>query len=231
MYLSKVWKRVATKRQRKNQLYGLYAEIGKALSNPGRLELLDLLSQAPRTVEELVAETQMGFANTSQHLQRLKQTRLVQAEREGNFVRYSLADPDVARLWHMLRLVAENNSADVQQALNAFRDRRHEFEVVTAEELVRRLREGTAILIDARPAPEYDAGHLPGALSIPPDTLVDALASLPRDRQIVAYCRGPHCVLADDALAVLSERGYRVARLEEGPIEWQLSGREVQYAT
>jgi rhodanese-related sulfurtransferase len=220
-----------TSRQRKSQLYSLYAEIGKALSNPGRLELVDLLSQASRTVEELVAETQMGFANTSQHLQRLKQTRLVRAERDGNFVRYSLADASVARLWHMLRQVAEAQSADVRQALDAFRNRRHEFETITAEELVQRLREDTAILIDARPTPEYEAGHLPGALSVPPDKLADAVAALPRDSQIVAYCRGPHCVLADDALAALAERGYRVARLEEGPLEWQLSGRELHYAS
>src|SRR5574341_1080834 len=129
---------MATKQQRKLQLYSLYAEIGKALANPGRLELLDLLSQGPRTVEDLVAETQMSFANTSQHLQKLKQTRLVQAERQGNFVRYSLTEARVAELWQMLRLVAEGHSAEVREALDAFRERRHEFERITAEELEKR---------------------------------------------------------------------------------------------
>ncbi len=231
MYLREARVSVKKKRQHKDYLYSLYAEIGKALSNPGRLELVDLLSQAPRTVEELVAETQMSFANTSQHLQRLKQARLVRAEREGSFVRYSLGDPGVAGLWHKLRVVAESSSADVRQALDAFRDQRYKFKTITAEELEKWLREGEVILIDARSVPEYDAGHLPGAISIPPDALADALAALPTDKQIVVYCRGPHCVLADDALAVLSEKGYRVARLEEGPLEWQLSGREICYST
>jgi rhodanese-related sulfurtransferase len=220
-----------THHQRKLQLYTLYAEIGKVLSNPGRLELLDLLSQGPRTVEELVAETRMSFANTSQHLQKLKQARLVQAEREGNFMRYSLMDVRVARLWQMLRLIAEGHSAEVREALDAFRERRHEFEQITAEKLEERLRAEDVILIDARPPSEFNAGHLPGALSIPPDALANALAVLPDDKQIVAYCRGPHCVLADDALAVLAESGYRVARLEEGPLEWQLSGRELEYSS
>ncbi len=220
---------MVNKKQRKVQLYSLYAEIGKALANPGRLELLDLLSQGPRTVEELVAETQMSFANTSQHLQKLKQARLVQSEREGNFVHYSLMDARVAQLWQLLRMVAEGHSAEVREALDAFRERRHEFELITAEELEKRLEAGEVILIDARPSSEYSAGHLPGAISIPPDALTNALAALPDDKQIVAYCRGPHCVLADDALAALAEKGYRVARLEEGPVEWQLSGRQLDY--
>jgi rhodanese-related sulfurtransferase len=120
--------------------------------------------------------------------------------------------------------VAEAQSADVRQALDAFRDRRYEFEHVTVEELQIRLRQGDAILIDARPAVEYQAGHLPGALSMPVAAVAQALTSLPDDKQIVAYCRGPHCVLADDVLAALAEKGYRVARLEEGPTEWEMAG-------
>lgn len=216
-----------TKRQQKMYLYDLYSRIGQALSSPGRLELIDLLVQSPRTVEELAAATQMSTANTSQHLQRLKQARLVWAERDGVFIRYSLSTPLIGQLWHTIRLVAEQQMVEVEQALDAFRDRRHEFEQVTAEGLQVRLKEGDAILIDARPAVEYQAGHLPGALSMPLAAVAQALGSLPDDKQIVAYCRGPHCVLADDVLTALSEKGYRVARLEEGLTEWEMAGYEV----
>lgn len=208
-------------------LYDLYSRIGQALSSPGRLELIDLLAQSPRTVEELAAATQMSTANTSQHLQRLKQARLVLAERDGVFIRYSLSTPLIGQLWHTIRLVAEQQMVEVEQALDAFRDRRHEFEQVTAEELQLRLKDGNAILLDARPAVEYQAGHLPGALSMPLAAVAQALGSLPDDKQFVAYCRGPHCVLADDVLTALSEKGYWVARLEEGLTEWEMAGYDV----
>jgi rhodanese-related sulfurtransferase len=213
------------KRQQKNSLYNLFAQVGKALCNPKRLELLDLLVQAPRTVEELAAETQMSIANTSQHLQRLKQTRLVEAEQDGSFRRYRLANLLVPQLWHTLRLVAQQQLVEVEQALDAYRDRRHEFEQVTAQELQARLQTDEMILIDVRPVVEYEAGHLPGALSVPLSQIQQTLTSLPDDKMIVAYCRGPYCVLADEALAILAEHGWTVARLEEGVIEWQLAGR------
>jgi DNA-binding transcriptional ArsR family regulator/rhodanese-related sulfurtransferase len=219
---------LATRRAQKVRLFDLYAQIAKALSNPGRLELLDFLAQAPHTVEELARKAQMSVANTSQHLQRLRQARLVDAEQAGTFRRYRLADPVVGQLWHTLRLVAHRQLAEVEQALDAYRDRRHEFERITAEELRARLRTGDAVLIDARPAEEYHAGHLPGALSIPVSEVERLLTHLPDDKQIVAYCRGPQCVLADEALATLAENGWHVARLEEGVIEWQLAGHEIE---
>ncbi|OGO76011.1 MAG: hypothetical protein A3K41_02575, partial [Chloroflexi bacterium RIFOXYD12_FULL_57_15] len=157
----------STKRQQKTRIYTLFAQIGKALANPGRLELLELLAQAPHTVEDLAAKTQMSVVNTSQHLQRLKQARLVVAEREGTFMRYRLADLLVGQLWHTLRLVAQQQLAEVEQALDAYRDRRYEFEQITAQELRARLETGEVVLIDARPVAEYQAGHLPGALSVP----------------------------------------------------------------
>jgi len=212
------------KRRHKEQLYQLFARIANAMANPHRLELLDLLAQAPRTVEELAREAQMSVANTSQHLQRLKQARLVLDEREGLYIRYRLADPAIARLWLQLRTVAEQQLAEVDRALDAYRQRRHEFEGISADELRVRLRSGDVVLLDVRPAEEYQAGHLPEAISIPVDELERRLNELPPYKTIVAYCRGPYCVYADDALAVLAAQGWPVARLEEGVWEWQQAG-------
>ena len=166
----------------------------------------------------------MSVANTSQHLQRLKQGRLVLDEREGLYIRYRLADPAVARLWLELRAVAERQLAEVERALDAYRQRRHEFEQISADKLRRRLRAGKVILLDVRPAVEYQAGHLPEAISIPLDELERRLSELPPNKIIVAYCRGPYCVYADDALELLAEHGWAVARLEEGVAEWQQAG-------
>jgi rhodanese-related sulfurtransferase len=170
----------------------------------------------------------MSEANTSQHLQRLKQARLVLDEREGLYVRYRLADPAVARLWLELRAVAGQQLAEVEHALDAYRSRRHEFEQISADELRARLRKNEVVLLDVRPQVEYQAGHLPEAISIPIDELERRLSELPQNKMVVAYCRGPYCVYADDALALLGEGGWRVARLEEGVTEWQLAGYAVE---
>ena len=222
---------VSGQRRQKEQLYRLFARIGKALANPHRLELLDLLVQAPRTVEELAREAGMSVANTSQHLQRLKEARLVVSEREGLRIRYRVADPAVAHLWLELRAVAERQLAEVERTLDAYRHRRHEFERISADELRARLRRGEVVLLDVRPREEYQAGHLPGAISIPLDELERRLSELPRDRTIVAYCRGPYCVYADEALELLAERGWNVARLEDGVAEWQRAGYPVEYGS
>ncbi|MCL5997399.1 MAG: metalloregulator ArsR/SmtB family transcription factor [Chloroflexi bacterium] len=214
----------STKRKRKDQLYETFAWVTNALANPHRLELIDLLVQAPRTVEELAQEAAMSMANTSQHLQRLKQAGLVTDEREGLYVRYRLADSSVARLWLELRAVAQQRLAEVERALDAYRPRRHEFDQISAEELQQRLRDGDAILIDVRPVVEHQAGHLPGAVAMPLNELESRLDELPRDKTIIAYCRGPHCAFADEALDLLVARGWKVARLEEGVGEWQQSG-------
>lgn len=212
------------KRRHKEQLYNLFTQIANALANPHRLELLDLLVQAPRTVEELATEAHMSMANTSQHLHRLKQARLVVAEREGVYIRYRLADPAVARLWLELRMVTERQLAEVERALDAYRHHRHEFQQITADELRTRLRAGEVILLDVRPSVEYQAGHLPGAISMPIDELEHQLHELSPGKTVVAYCRGPYCVYADDALALLTRHGWNVARLEEGVAEWQRAG-------
>jgi len=212
------------KRHHKEHLYQLFAQIATAMANPHRLELLDLLVQAPRTVEELAAEAHMSIANTSQHLQRLKQARLVMTQREGVYIRYRLADPAVTTLWLQLRAVAGQQLAEVEQALNAYRERRHEFEGITADELLTRLHNNEVILLDVRPAVEYEAAHLPGAVSLPWDELARRLDELPDDKTIVAYCRGPYCVYADEALGLLAAHGRQGVRLEEGVAEWQLAG-------
>src|SRR5688572_29560462 len=199
------------KRRNKEHLYLLFARVANAIANPHRLELLDLLAQAPRTVEELANEAQMSVANTSQHLQRLKQARLVLDEREGLYIRYRLANPAVARLWLELRTVGERQLAEVERALDAYRQRRHEFEQISADDLRARLRNGEVVLLDVRPRVEYETGHLPDAVSIPVDEMERRLSELPPNKPIVAYCRGPYCVYADDALELLAERGWKVA--------------------
>jgi rhodanese-related sulfurtransferase len=208
----------------KGQLYQLFSRLAGALANPHRLELLDLLVQAPRTVDDLAQEAQMSVANTSQHLQRLKQANLVVDEREGLFIRYHLSDPAVARLWLELRSVAGLQLAEVDRALSNYRPRRYDFQRISVDDLQERMSRGEVFLLDVRPKVEYLAGHLPSAVSIPLEELEQRLGEIPSDMLIVAYCRGPYCVFADQALELLSSRGWNVARLEEGVAEWQFAG-------
>lgn len=212
------------KRAQKEYLYELFSQIGNALSNPHRLELVDLLIQAPRTVEQLAGEAHMTVANTSAHLQRLKQAHLVTVERTGQFIRYQLANPSIVNMWLSIRAVAEKQLADVGRALDTYRDRRHEFPKITPAELQRSMKQDGFVLLDVRPAVEFQAGHLPGAMSIPIDELDTRLDELPANKTIVAYCRGPYCVYADQALDLLARQGWPVARLEEGVAEWQAAG-------
>lgn len=200
------------------------------MANPHRLELVDLLAQAPRTVQELARESGMTVGNTSQHLQRLKRARVVADERHGLYVRYRPADPAVARFWIELRRLAGQQIAEVERALDAYRNRRNEFERISAEELRERMARGEVVLLDVRPRVEFDAGHLPGAISVPLDELGRRLNELPRGQTIVAYCRGPYCVYADEALGVLGARGWDVRRLEEGVLEWRELGLPVEAA-
>lgn len=215
-------------REHKERLYDLFSQIGSALSNSHRLELLDLLVQAPRSVEELADQAHMSVANTSQHLQRLKQARLVIDTRDGQFIHYALADSAIARLWFELRHVAERQLAEVEPALNRYRPLRRKFEQISAAELSERLDQDGIVLIDVRPEIEYQASHLPGAVSLPIDALPERIHELPEGKTIVAYCRGPYCVYADQALELLSSHGWQVARLEEGVAEWQAAGYAIE---
>jgi rhodanese-related sulfurtransferase len=181
-------------------------------------------------VEGLAREANLSIANASQHLQRLKRARLVVDERHGFYIRYRIADPLVTRLWLEIRTVASQQLAEVSLTLDAYRAQRHEFKRVSLDDLCARLEKGTAILLDVRPSAEYSAGHLPSAISVPLEELERRLNELPRHRTIVAYCRGPYCVLADEAAENLKRKGFRVARLEEGVHEWQQAGYPLAFA-
>jgi rhodanese-related sulfurtransferase len=213
-----------SKRLRKDAIYELFARIGKALSSPKRLEILYLLSQSERTVMDLAKAASLTVVNTSQHLQRLKQANLVREVREGVHIHYHVADPAVTRLWLELRAVAARQLSEVERALDAYRLRRHEFEQISVDELQERLPTGDVILLDVRPRIEYRAGRLPGAISIPLYELEDRVDELSRDKKIIVYCRGPYCILADEALELLVEQGRSAARLDEGVAEWQQAG-------
>jgi|SRR5581483_2201186 len=214
-------------RPAKAALYELIAQVAQATANPHRLELLDLLVQAPRSVEQLAELSALSIANTSQHLQRLKRAGLISSERRGASIWYRIATPAVARLWVELRTVAEQQLAEMDRALDAYRTQRHAFSQISADMLVERMEAGDVILLDVRPQQEYEAGHLSGARSIPLDELPARLAELPADLLIVTYCRGPLCVYADQALALITASGRHGARLEEGVAEWQLAGYQL----
>src|SRR5216684_5010020 len=215
------------KRTFKNQLYEQFARLGKALASPHRLELLDVLAQCERTVEALAQETGMSIANASQHLQVLRTARLVETRREGTSIYYRLASESVSTLWLSLRAVGEAHLAEIDRVVEAFLQDRAQCQPITAEALLEELRSDQVILLDVRPVEEFRAGHLPQALSIPVAELEARIAELPADKQIVAYCRGPYCVFADEAVALLRTHGYQARRLEEGVPDWRRRGLPV----
>lgn len=214
----------AEKRAFKDQLYEQFARIGKALANPHRLELLEVLAQCERTVEALAAETGLTVANASQHLQVLRAAHLVEVRREGVSMYYRLADESVFRMWQALRTVGEAQLAEIDRVVQTFLQDRSELQPIAAHELLQLLHDDQVVLLDVRPAKEYEASHLPQARSIPVAELEARLTELPVDREIVAYCRGPYCVFADEALALLRARGYQARRLAEGLPDWRALG-------
>jgi rhodanese-related sulfurtransferase/DNA-binding transcriptional ArsR family regulator len=215
------------KRDFKDRLYGEFARVGKAIASPHRLEILEVLAQGERTVESIAAETGLSVANTSRHLQQLRQAQLVLARREGLFVHYRLSGPEVVGLVLALRHTAEQHLAEVDRVVRDFFGDRGGFEPVTPDELGRRMTNGEIVLLDVRPEQEYAAGHIAGARSMPVADLSERLAELPREMEYVAYCRGPYCVYADEAVALLRANGLEAQRLTEGYPEWSLSGRPV----
>jgi len=212
----------------KNRLYGQFARVGKALSSPHRLEMLELLAQSERTVDSLATEMNLSVANTSQHLQALRQAALVDSRKEGLFVYYRLADPAVFELSKAIRTVAERQLADLDRLVRQHFEDRADAELVEMDELLKRLRSRKVVVLDTRPSNEYAAGHIPGALSVPVENLQKELRQLPRDREYVAYCRGPYCVYADRAVEILSSHGRRARRLREGFPEWRAAGLPVE---
>jgi rhodanese-related sulfurtransferase/DNA-binding transcriptional ArsR family regulator len=209
-------------------LFDEFGRIGKALASGRRIELVDVLANGERTVEAVAGEVGLSMANTSQHLQVLRQAGLVATRREGTSIHYRLAGPEVFELWRTLRTLAASRLAEVERLAAAYLGGRDQLEPVTREELARRLHDGDPLVVlDVRPAAEHAAGHLPGAISIPLAELRRRLAELPADREVVAYCRGPYCAFAHEAVELLREEGYVARRLEDGLPEWQAAGLAV----
>lgn len=208
----------------KDAIYEQFARIGKAVSSPKRLELLDLLCQGEKTVETLTRETGLTLPNASQHLQVLRAARLVETEKEGLYVKYRLADEMVCQFFRSMRVLAENRLAEVELINRRFLNGKEGMEPVHREDLLNRVKEGSVTVLDVRPPAEYDAGHIAGAISLPLKELERRLSDLPRDQEIVAYCRGPYCVLSIQAVEMLRAKGFKAVRIEEGIQDFRAMG-------
>ncbi|MFZ5559081.1 MAG: ArsR/SmtB family transcription factor [Pseudomonadota bacterium] len=208
----------------KQALFEQFARVAKALGHANRLQLLEFVAQGPRSVEDLAKVSGLSVANASQHLQELRQSGLVIARKEGLRVFYEIAGDDVVTLLHWLRTVAEHRLADVERLVGTYLHGRDGLEPVPAAELLERARKGLVTVLDVRPPEEFAAGHVPGAINVPLSELEGRLGKLPKDREVVAYCRGPYCVLAFEAVARLRRRGVKARRLENGFPEWKAAG-------
>lgn len=220
----------ALHRSLKSSVYEQSARCTRALASPHRLELLDLLSQAPRTVDALAKAAGLTVANTSRHLQILRAAHLLESQRSGPFVTYRLADEQVGHVLRELRIMAECRLPEIDLIRRSFVGARSGLEQVDRETLLRRVREASVVVLDVRPVEEYQAGHIPGAISVPLRELEERLSELPADQEIVAYCRGPYCVLAVEAVEFLRKRGRRAWRLEDGVWDWRAMGFPVASA-
>jgi rhodanese-related sulfurtransferase len=215
-------------REFKDQLFGQFARVGRALANPHRLELIDLLAQGERSVEDLAREAAMSVANTSRHLQELKSARLVEVRRQGHYGYYRLADEGVYGVWRAIRGLGEARLAEIDRLVGTYLTDRESLEAVSADELLSKTRDEGVVVLDVRPEEEYRAGHIPGAHSVPVERLEAYLEDIPTAREVVAYCRGPYCVFSDEAVALLRSRGYRARRLKEGLPDWRAAGLPVE---
>lgn len=211
----------------KNDVFQQLARIPKALSSPRRLELIDLLAQAERSVEELAELSGMSVANASQHLQVLRAALLVSVRREGSRAHYSLAGEAVFRAWQAIRELGQHQFAELDRVVRSYLADRETLETVTAHELLQRMRHDQVVVLDVRPAAEYRSGHILGARSVPVRELARRVAKLPKKSEVVAYCRGPYCVYADEAVALLRRRGFRAHRLDTGFPDWKAAGLPV----
>jgi len=212
----------------KHDLFAQFARIGKALSNANRLALVEFIAQGARSVEQLAKISGLSVANASQHLQELRQAGLVTARKEGLRVYYELSGDDVVELLDIVRRVADHRIAEVQKLVGAYLTAKDDLEPIAAKELLGRARKGLVTVLDVRPCEEYQAGHLPGAVNIPLSELESRLSKLPKSKEVVAYCRGPYCVLAFEAVELLRKRGFKARRLEAGLPEWRTKGFPVE---
>ncbi|MGC2517873.1 MAG: metalloregulator ArsR/SmtB family transcription factor [Burkholderiales bacterium] len=212
----------------KQDIYAQLARVGKALSNGNRLELLEFVAQGPRSVEGLATATRLSVANASKHLQELRRAGLVRARKLGLRVFYEVAGPDVVALITALGHVAETRLAEVEQLVRAYITGRDDLEPIPAAELLKRVKLGLVTVLDVRPAQEYAAGHLPGAINVPVEDLAKRMRKLPKRREVIAYCRGPYCLLSVDAVALLRRKGLKARRLENGFPEWKAAGLPVE---
>jgi rhodanese-related sulfurtransferase len=214
-------------REAKNSLFDAFAEVAKALGSGRRAEIVDVLAQGERSVDDIAVEIHQSVANTSHHLHALTRAGLLTSRREGTRVFYALASERVGELWAALRDVAAEHVAGVERLASAYLGDRRDVEAITRHELASRLRRRNVVVIDVRPEAEYNAGHIPGARSVPPDEVRQHLRTIPKDSDVVAYCRGPFCVYADDVVRSLRRRGIRARRLEDGFPEWKRSGHDI----
>lgn len=212
----------------KQDLFSQFARVGKALSNGNRLELLEFIAQGERSVDELAKVSGLTVANTSQHLQHLRQAGLVNCRKQGLKVYYRLSGDDVIQLLDIVRVVAERHIAEVDKLVDTFLTVKDDLEPIPREELLDRVKQGLVTVLDVRPAEEYAAGHVPGAVNVPLHELEAHLAELDETKEVVAYCRGPHCILAFDAVAKCREKGLNAHRLEDGFPEWKLAGLPIE---
>ena len=211
-------------REIKNALYELVARIAKAVASPKRLELIELLCQAPKSVDTLAAEAEISVKLASAHLKELRASRLVESERKGKRIVYRLASPEIARFWVALRVLAEDRLFELQEAVRELGNTDSAWHGENREALLRKARKGEVVVLDVRPSNEFEQQHLPFARSLPLPELRARLAELPKDKPIVAYCRGPFCLMSDEAVKLLGKRGFRVTKLADGVSEWLAAG-------
>lgn len=216
------------KQSPKHQLYEQFAQVAKALSHAHKLELLELLAQGERSVEALANVAGLTVANTSRHLQQLRHAGLIASRKEGLYVFYRIAGDDVIDLLRSLRRTGRRHISEVSEVVIGYFNERDALEAVSREELLRRSKDGLVTVLDVRPSEEYEVGHIPGALNVPLNEIEQHLAGLPKEQEVIAYCRGEYCVLAFEAVAALRKKGFTARRLEEGYPEWRAAGLPVE---
>jgi len=216
------------KREFKDKVYSELARITRSMANPHRLEIIELLAQGEFSVEQIADQTSLSIANASQHLQVLKVAQLVEINRQGNFIYYRLSNSNVFKAWKALRELGVERIAAIEKVVKEFRKSKFDFETVTIDGLIERLDSGKVTILDVRPESEYKQGHIAHAISIPIDELSKRLKELPKRTEIIAYCRGPFCVYADEAVNILTKAGYKATRLEEGFPDWKLQDLPIE---